>query len=98
MPLLSIDEVKAKAQSKFGNELRTKSAGRIIKPALAAEQPTYDIFLSHSYKDVQLDSEALLGLHALLKERGYKVYVDWIDDADLSRESVTPATAKVLRS
>jgi hypothetical protein len=46
----------------------------------------YDIFLSHCYKDANL----ILGIkrfienHIIFFKRRLKVYVDWIDDTDLS--------------
>ncbi len=52
----------------------------------------YDIFLSHSSKDKDL----IAGLKYMLEDLGYKVYVDWNDDA-LDPNDVTPETAKVLR-
>lgn len=52
----------------------------------------YDIFLSHSSKDMVL----IAGLKLILEDLGYKVYVDWNDDA-LNPDVVTPETAKILR-
>lgn len=56
-------------------------------------QDRFDVFLSHSIRDEEL----VLGIVELLKEMGKKVYVDWIEDRQLSRSSVTPETAKTLR-
>lgn len=56
----------------------------------SAEQ--YDIFLSHSSKDKDL----IAGLKLILNDLGYKVYVDWNDDA-LDPDNVTAETAKILR-
>jgi hypothetical protein len=53
----------------------------------------YDVFLSHS----SLDAEVILGLKVVLERHGLSVYVDWIDDANLDRVSVTPETASILR-
>jgi len=53
----------------------------------------YDMFLSHSYNDAR----AIQALRDLLKEAGFTVYVDWIDDSQLDRERVTPETAAILR-
>ena len=52
----------------------------------------YDIFLSHSSKDMEL----IAGLKLILEDLGYKVYVDWNDDA-LNPNVITPETAKILR-
>jgi hypothetical protein len=54
---------------------------------------TYDIFLSHSY----LDQDIVLGLKGYLEEKGLSVYIDWIDDNQLERESVNEETAGILR-
>ena len=53
----------------------------------------FDIFLSHSYTDKEIIPE----LKKKLEDMGYTVYVDWIVDKLLSREEVTPETAKVLQ-
>lgn len=54
---------------------------------------TFDIFLSHSY----LDQEIVLGLKGYLEEKGLSVYIDWIDDNQLERDSVNEDTAEILR-
>lgn len=51
----------------------------------------YDIFLSHSYRDKELIYSVKFELEAY----GYKVYIDWIDDNQLSREEVT---AEILKN
>lgn len=53
----------------------------------------YDVFLSHASEDAAI----VLGIHEILTGRGLRVYVDWIDDAQLDRSRVTPATADLLR-
>lgn len=53
----------------------------------------FDIFLSHSIAD----AEIVLGIKQLLEESGLKVYVDWVEDAQLDRRAVTKETAAVLR-
>ncbi|EIK0773732.1 toll/interleukin-1 receptor domain-containing protein [Vibrio parahaemolyticus] len=57
------------------------------------EKGSFDIFLSHSY----LDKETVLGLKNYLANRGYSVYVDWIDDKELDRSKVSEETADRLR-
>lgn len=54
---------------------------------------TYDIFLSHSYDDARI----VKLIKEMLEERGFTVYVDWIDDANLDRGKVTAQTASILR-
>ena len=72
-----------------------KSAGTILNERVIAKSriEQFDIFLSHSLSDQKL----ILGIWLSLEDMGYEVYVDWIHDRQLSRESVTKETAKVLR-
>ncbi|WP_311353011.1 toll/interleukin-1 receptor domain-containing protein [Aggregatibacter segnis] len=56
-------------------------------------QRQFDVFLSHSIRDEEL----VLGIVEFLKQMGKEVYVDWIEDRQLSRSSVTPETAETLR-
>lgn len=53
----------------------------------------FDVFLSHSMKDEDL----VLGVVKILESMGQKVYVDWVVDKQLSRDSVTKETAETLR-
>lgn len=83
------------------HDLERRSQGSAFSPSLvlaeesrrAPTTTTYDIFLSHAYKD----AEQILGLAKTLRDMGFSVYVDWIIDTQLSRDSVTPATAARLR-
>lgn len=54
---------------------------------------TFDIFLSHSY----MDKDLIVRLKNYLEDNGLSVYVDWIDDHQLERESVDSETAQTLR-
>jgi hypothetical protein len=53
----------------------------------------YDVFLSHSVKD----SELILGIKCIIEDLNYKVYVDWIDDPQLDRSTVSKKTAEILK-
>lgn len=55
---------------------------------------TYDVFLSHSYKD----RKAVLGLAEEFKNK-YKlsVYIDWLEDSELDRTHVNKDTAKTIK-
>lgn len=53
----------------------------------------FDVFLSHSVDD----SDLILGVMVLLQKQGLKVYVDWVVDKGLDRNSVNKETAAVLR-
>ncbi|HWQ55083.1 MAG TPA: hypothetical protein VN442_15455 [Bryobacteraceae bacterium] len=55
---------------------------------------TYDVFLSHSFKDAVL----ILGVKRLIEALDLTVYVDWVEDPTLDRECVTVATAALLRA
>lgn len=53
----------------------------------------FDVFLSHSVRDARI----ILGLKNMLEQSGLRVYVDWIEDPQLDRSNVSPATADRLR-
>ncbi len=92
MPLFSIEEAQARAAA----HTRLKRASRILAKATQEYAPTstYDIFLSHSYQDAQV----ILGVKLELEEMGLGVYVDWIEDPDFDRSTVTEAVAERLKS
>ncbi len=72
-----------------------KSALTILNESVKAQTTTrtYDIFLSHSFKDAEL----ILGIKVKLEGYGHSVYVDWVEDPHLDRSSITPNTAATLR-
>ncbi|CAN7700628.1 TIR domain-containing protein [Mesorhizobium sp. LjRoot246] len=72
---------------------KSKTADAILREGINTWETSFDVFLSHS----RLDSELILGVKAILEQLKLKVYVDWIDDPQLDRSSVTPATAQQLR-
>jgi hypothetical protein len=45
----------------------------------------YDNYLSHCFRDAPI----ILGLKIEIEIMGYKVYVDWVDDAQLDRTKVS---------
>lgn len=53
----------------------------------------YDIFLCHAY----LDAKVIEGLKNLLQEKGFSVYVDWMENPELDHDRVTPANAAIVR-
>lgn len=85
------------------NEARAAAAGargnRTAKGVLTAAMESYkeheefDIFLSHSIDD----SDLVLGVMILLQKQGLRVYVDWVVDRQLNRNSVDKETAAILR-
>ena len=54
---------------------------------------SYDIFLSHSYDDARIIKQ----IKEMLKEKGYTVYVDWIEDRHLNRKRVNTHSANLIR-
>lgn len=64
------------------------------KSAKAPRSARFDVFPSHSSEDAQV----IAGVQALLEADGLSVYVDWLEDPQLDRSRVTPATAELLRS
>jgi hypothetical protein len=57
-------------------------------------QESYDVFLSHR----KLDAREVLALKELIESQGLSVYVDWLENPELDRSNVTPATADHLRA
>jgi hypothetical protein len=77
-----------------GRQADFRTAESMVKSAAkAAPGQTFDIFLSHSFRD----SILIQGVKTLLEEQGRTVYIDWIDDPQLDRSKVTKNTAKQLR-
>lgn len=99
MPLISVENLDGWATKSYGPQLRTKAAAKILEEETKQYPNDYefDIFLSHSYTDLRITLERLLGLKAILETFNYKVYVDWIIDSNLNRETVSAETARTLR-
>ncbi len=92
MPYLTESEVRERAASV--TQRVQKSARRLLVEATAAADEIFDVFLSHSSAEPE---EILLGVKAMLEDRGLKVYVDKFSDSQLSPDDVTPETAAILR-
>lgn len=94
MALFTRYELRAKAQGMTVG-LR-KSAATVLNEAYRefSEFKTYDIFMSHSV----LNAEEILALKNEIERMGFSVYVDWIEDPQLNRSSVTKNTAELLRT
>lgn len=94
MALFYEDDVRARAETELRKTFSTNAEQLIVESERAyTPSKSYDIFLSHSVRDAQL----ILGMKKILEDLGYTVYVDWIDDPQLNRSSVSPATANKLR-
>lgn len=91
MAFFTVDQARAAARSL--RQRTHKSDREILREAAATPRNSFDIFLSHSSRDQEL----VLGAKKLIEDRGYAVYVDWIDDADLDRAGVNRERADHLR-
>lgn len=91
MAHITIRQVRAAAQR--ARVATQKSDAVLVREARETAADHFDIFLSHS----SMDKELVLGAKQLIEERGFSVYVDWIDDAESSR-AVDREQADHLRS
>ncbi|MGK0159413.1 toll/interleukin-1 receptor domain-containing protein [Pseudomonas mosselii] len=91
MSFFTQDEARAAAKQAKGN----RNIKAVITESMESykEADSFDIFLSHSSSDAEL----VLGITALLEQRGKRVYVDWVNDPELDRSHVTKDTAARLR-
>ena len=86
-PMLKLAD--AAAHERHANAVLEKLA----KTLGASPVPTFDIFLSHAYADAHL----ILGIYYGLTRTKFSVYVDWIYDPQLNRNSVNAKTANTVR-
>lgn len=99
MSILKISEVRQYAESAKGlekNELgQIKTASKILNEQRKDDSllKSYNIFLSHAFKDADL----VLGVKTKLEECGLTVYVEWLEDQQLDRSEVDKYTASLLR-
>lgn len=99
MGILKISEVRK--YTKIAKQLnkdslgQVKTASKILQESKESDSlfKTYDVFLSHAFKDAGL----VLGAKTMLEEKGLSVYVDWIEDSQLDRSKVTEETANTIR-
>ncbi len=82
--------IKARASSPYYGSAASVLANEATSFSNSAR---YDVFLSHSH----LDAAIMYGLKASFEEKGFTVYVYWIDDA-ASSQIVNADTAERLRS
>lgn len=98
MPLYSRSTLRRLGESlaRSDEQIRRKGASGVLLEASrgASLSATFDIFLSHSY----LDALEILALKDDIEAFGLTVYVDWVEDSQLSRDKVTPQTANVIRA
>lgn len=97
MPYFTKQEARAAAQAARRERSATfESYDSILNEShrMHTSVDSFDIFLSHSMQD----SEIVYGVMQILRKLGYKVYVDWVVDKQLSREKVTSETAQTLKT
>jgi hypothetical protein len=93
MPYITMDEVRQVAKSRLQKSYGV-AANQILRESTNVPMTAqFDVFLSHSLSDHEL----VLGVRELLQNRGLVVYVDWVQDSQLNRNSITVETAEVLR-
>lgn len=88
-------EIRGYAAGTLRKSFGAADSGRLLRESVraASDYEKYDVFLSHASRDAEL----ILGVKAMLEEQGLKVYVDWVEDAQLDRSQVSRLTADILR-
>lgn len=94
MAFLTNSEVRQAAQGRLQKSF-SSSASQVLRESVRASstEDKFDIFLSHASED----SEIVLGVREILVGLGLTVYIDWIDDPQMDRGSVTAENADMLR-
>jgi len=87
-----LTEERARNAARY--QTRSLVEAELRKSASTAYSTRFDVFLSHSF----LDAQIVLGVKELLEAEGLRVYVDWIEDAQMDRSQVTAKTADILRT
>lgn len=88
-------EIRGHAAGTLRKSFGTTDSGKLLRESvqMASDYDNYDVFLSHASKDAEL----ILGVKAMLEGQGLKVYVDWVEDAQLDRTQVSRSSADILR-
>ncbi|MAN76229.1 MAG: toll-Interleukin receptor [Rhizobiales bacterium] len=92
MGLVTIGQVLLAADRELSSTYR--DVQRILKEETSTSRTSFDVFLSHS----KMDEKYVLGAKRILEEKGFTVYVDWINDSLLDRSYVNKRTADYLRT
>lgn len=97
MALIQVKDLNNSAKrAKSRNEkYNTSTLQKVLNESFRSKSfdEEFDIFLSHSF----LDSDIVLGLMNMIEEKGFSVYLDWVEDSHLDRASVTRETANHIR-
>jgi TIR domain len=91
MVTISASRVRAAAASAVRRTAKAETT--ILNEARATRVDRFDVFLSHS----RMDRKLVLGAKELIEGAGLSVYVDWIDDGEVERQSVDKTRAAMLR-
>lgn len=91
MGLVTINQTLLAADRALGPSF--SRAESILSEAANTPRISFDVFLSHS----KMDDKYVLGAKQILEEKGYSVYIDWINDPQLDRSKVNKRTADYLR-
>jgi hypothetical protein len=91
MAYVTVGQAMERSRRSWSNSAIAES--EIRKSARTSEDTSFDVFLSHSYKN----AEVIAGIEGFLEDQGQIVYVDWINNPEADRSRVTPATADMLR-
>jgi hypothetical protein len=70
----------------------SKSVRNILSQTLRESESYYNVFISHSAKDKSI----ILRIVEIIEEKGFKVYVDWIDDSDTNRDEIASKIKKAI--
>lgn len=93
MSLITEDFLRGVTQKRKVSFSKGLSAVEVLNESFDLSK-TYDIFLSHSY----IDKEKIASVKYYLESLGLSVYIDWIDDMQLVRNSVTKETAERIKT
>jgi hypothetical protein len=88
-----ITKAKILEHSRTATLQKRLGADSILKEEASVTKRAYDIFLSHSFSD----KDTILGAKRFVEDKGFTVYVDWVDDRKPDKSKVTQETANVLR-
>lgn len=93
MSLITEDFLRGVTQKRKVSFSKGLSAPEVLNESFNINK-TYDVFLSHSY----IDKEKIASVKHYLELLGLSVYIDWIDDSQLVRNSVTKETAERIKT
>lgn len=92
MALVTVAEAREAALTAVTQRAMTVEA--MLRESSSMPMTTkFDFFLSHS----SIDRTLVLGVKSILASKGYTVYIDWLDDPQLTRSTVSKQTADVIR-